>query len=458
MNEKIQHWDRTLEAWGQKYGMAGFAVALSDREKTIWQKGYGVTSTEKPWDQVTPQTLFRIASCTKLTLGFLTLIMVERGLLNLDTPVKTYLPWLTMKDESTLPSITLRRLLSHSAGLPSEFTPEGPLEESMLQSVIAEGFAQLRPLAHPEDRAFYYSNWSIRLVSCILEAVGGKSFTALVKEEILEPLGMDHSTFHLQEAATFSLAIPHQVGPSPLHRFPINATRHAAGGLFSSVEDMVKLGRVLLNKGAPLLRPESLEEMMRPQCNLFLPPYQRYGLTMRIKACESVLMYGHDGQSPPFYASIWALPEEGYTLSVTLNTEGGDPLSTQMIPALIFSTLVTSLTPPHPVDSWNVKKTSFSSAVGTYLGDRQGIFTLELQENTLFLSLQGKRYKLTPEPENGIFSYQEEAPQEAVGLADPDGGLVYVGIPCASGGSDQHIYLNGGICQEQWCSDWDTRG
>lgn len=72
---------------------------------------------------------------------------------------------------------------------------------------------------------------------------------------ILQPLGMDHTTFTLCEAATFSLAVPHRAGPEVLHYIPVNATRHAVGGLFSTVDDMAKLARLLLNDGAPLISP-----------------------------------------------------------------------------------------------------------------------------------------------------------------------------------------------------------
>ena len=117
LNTKV--WDEKVLKLKDEYGIAGMAVAVTDRNGIVWHNAYGVTSVEKPWDPVTTQTLFRIASNTKMTLGLLVMKLVEEGKLDLDAPVKKYVPWLELHDDSTLDRITLRRLLSHSAGLPS---------------------------------------------------------------------------------------------------------------------------------------------------------------------------------------------------------------------------------------------------------------------------------------------------------------------------------------------------
>lgn len=91
-------------------------------------------------------------------------------------------------------------------------------------------------------------------MSYVLQQVSGKPFTALVKQYILEPLGMERTCFSLCEAATWALSVPHKVSEkgelSVLHFIPVNATRHAAGGLFSTVNNLTCLARVLLNGGA----------------------------------------------------------------------------------------------------------------------------------------------------------------------------------------------------------------
>lgn len=344
-----ERWERKIREFMDTYGIAGLAVAVSDREKILWHNAYGVTSVEKPWDKVTTQTLFRIASCTKITLGILVMRLVEEGRLDLDAPIIQYVPWLQFRDNSTRDRITIRRLLSHSAGLPSEYTPDGPHDEDKLEEVLKEGLSTLEPVTRPEDQLYYYSNWGIRLVAYAVQSIMGKPFTQLEKEYILQPLGMDHTTFTLCEAATFSLAVPHRAGPEVLHYIPVNATRHAVGGLFSTVDDMAKLARLLLNDGAPLISPASMREMMTPQTSLYLNYRNEYGITMRLKQYKTIALAGHDGQSPPYFASIWTVPERGFAVTLTLNTDGGDILSTNLIPELILDDLCAL---PKSVELW----------------------------------------------------------------------------------------------------------
>ena len=80
-------WEKELSRWMEEKKIAGAAAALTDRDRILWEQGFGVTSAEKPWDRVSPQTLFRIASNTKFTVGLCAMILWERGLLDFDAPV-----------------------------------------------------------------------------------------------------------------------------------------------------------------------------------------------------------------------------------------------------------------------------------------------------------------------------------------------------------------------------------
>lgn len=429
-------WQKKIENLMAQYRIAGLAVAVTDRNCTIWHQGFGVTSVEKPWDPVTTETLFRIASCTKLTVGLLTMQMVEQGKLNLDVPVGTYVPWFQLADRSTEDRITLRRLLSHTAGLPSEYTPDGPHDEDKLEEVLREGFSGLTPVADPDDKLFYYSNWGVRLISWILQDITGMPFTALVKKNILEPLGMDHSTFTLCEAATYSLAIPHKPGPEVLHFIPVNATRHAAGGMFSTVDDLTALARVLLNNGAPLVKPESLQQMMRPECSLFLNYQSDYGITMFIKEYKDVVICGHYGESPPYYTSVWTAPKYGIGVTCSLNTEGGAPVGVDIIPKFIFDEIIGL---PQEWDIWEPGVADLAVEElheGLYLSDPFGLLRLEKREDKFILSIGEKELILTPHRRKGIY-FVNDGEQSIV-----------IGLPAATEGSTEHIFINSMLCRK----------
>lgn len=430
-----ERWERKIREFMDTYGIAGLAVAVSDREKILWHNAYGVTSVEKPWDKVTTQTLFRIASCTKITLGILVMRLVEEGRLDLDAPIIQYVPWLQFRDNSTRDRITIRRLLSHSAGLPSEYTPDGPHDEDKLEEVLKEGLSTLEPVTRPEDQLYYYSNWGIRLVAYAVQSIMGKPFTQLEKEYILQPLGMDHTTFTLCEAATFSLAVPHRAGQEVLHYIPVNATRHAVGGLFSTVDDMAKLARLLLNDGAPLISPASMREMMTPQTSLYLNYRNEYGITMRLKQYKTIALAGHDGQSPPYFASIWTVPERGFAVTLTLNTDGGDILSTNLIPELILDDLCAL---PKSVELWESGRYCPERErlhEGTYLGDANGLFSLQMIDGKPVLRDKDGEHLLYPHSRSGVYYYTAGTQR------------VCVGLPAVNGGSADHLMLQSLLCR-----------
>lgn len=434
LNTKV--WDEKILKLKDEYGIAGMAVAVTDRNGIVWHNAYGVTSVEKPWDPVTTQTLFRIASNTKMTLGLLVMKLVEEGKLDLDAPVKKYVPWLELHDDSTLDRITLRRLLSHSAGLPSEYTPDGPRDEDKTESILKEGLATLDPIALPEDKLYYYSNWSIRLAAYVVQSIIGKPFSVLDKEYVLKPLCMDHTMFSLTEAATYSFAVPHKKGPKVLHYIPVNAVRHPVGGLWSCVDDMTKLARVILNDGAPLVSKASMDQMKTPESDLFLNYFNSYGLTMRIKQYKDIVIYGHDGQSPPYFTSIWTVPEKGYAVCFCLNTDGGDILSTNLVPELIFDDLCELPSEWDHYEKGAYDPASEKAAAGSYIGDAVGLFQLTYEEGIPYIVLRDGKYPLISHKRTGVYWFERGGKRSCVG------------IPAAAGGSPRHLMLDSMLCRK----------
>lgn len=320
--------------------IAGMAIALTDRENVVWEQGFGVTSVEKPWDKVSGNTLFRIASNTKFTVGLCVMRLAEQGLLDPDAPLINYLPWFTLTDRKAADKITIRKLLSHTAGLPKEYTPDGPREESRLEEVLKETVPMLTPLWDPAENRYLYSNYGVRLAACAMERIAGKKYSVLCRELVLDPLGMEHSTFDLFQAATYELALPHQKDddgePKVEHRFHENAARYAAGGLFSSVHEMTALARVKLNEGCPLISEESWEQMSSPVVRMNgIDQEGWYGLTLMKRIFDGTVLYGHTGSHPPFYSCIWTEPESGIGIAFCINTEGGQEFTNHLVPGLL---------------------------------------------------------------------------------------------------------------------------
>ncbi len=111
--------EQHIEAQMKAARIPGLALAIVKDQEVIYAKGFGVTSVEDGGLPVTPQTLFRIGSTTKPLTGTAVMRLVEDGKLNLDRPVREYVDWLTFSEEGAIDRVTLRMLMSHTAGLPT---------------------------------------------------------------------------------------------------------------------------------------------------------------------------------------------------------------------------------------------------------------------------------------------------------------------------------------------------
>lgn len=301
--------------------IAGMAVAITDREKVIFAEGFGVESIERPEVGVTPKSLFRIASITKVVTGMTVLSLAEEGKLSLDTRVKEILPWFTLTDKNTEENVTLGHLLSHTAGFPAEYTPEGPREESALEPSLQAGLPGL-PMQFPLGEGYLYSNWGIRLASLMAEKVTGKRFTQLAQERVLQPLGMHMTTFDLHIAATYPICLPHTEENGHFrvfHKLQENAARQAAGGLYSNAIDLCRLARCLLNDGEKVLQKASIDEMKavrgKPKA------FDGYGITLFSHNGENGQVYFHPGSAPPYATSLYIHPASGLGVVTLMNTQ-----------------------------------------------------------------------------------------------------------------------------------------
>ena len=324
----MYNFEQTIEQWREKERVAGIALAITDRERVIYSRGFGVESTDRPAVPVTGKSMHRAASVTKIFSGITMLKLVDEGLLSLDEPVRTYVPWLTLEDEEAAARITLRHLLSHTAGLPKEYTPEGARDEAALGPTLRVELPAAKLVAKPGEGKYLYSNLGIRLASLCAERVTGKRFTELVEEAVLSPLGMQQTTFDLRVAATYPISVPHERdangNPVPYRRIKENAARMAAGGLYSNAEDLCRMARCLLRgckteDGTPILRAETFAEM----CRVHAVPDDKYtyGLTMRMQALCGHTLYGHHGYAPPYSSGLFVDPLSGFGVAVMLNTD-----------------------------------------------------------------------------------------------------------------------------------------
>ena len=308
--------------------IAGMSVAITDRDRVVKSYKFGVMNVEETQMGMADDPLYRIASITKIVTGLTILVLVDRGVLDIDRPVKKYWPELELSDKKAEETMTLRHLLSHTAGFPKEYTPDGYRDESALEQSLMEGLPTLELVSLPGEGKYLYSNWGIRLASLVAEKQTGKRFSVLAEELILAPLGMKKTTFDIRRAITYPLSLPHvengEGGLKVSHYMKENAARYAAGGLYSTPSELCILGRFLLrggvtDNGERIVSERSMREMLTVHATRDEED-SYYGLTLFLREHNGIFTMGHLGSAPPYATSIFVDPQSGFGVVTLMNT------------------------------------------------------------------------------------------------------------------------------------------
>ncbi len=309
-------------------GEVGLAVALAD-DGSIWSRGFGRMDRDRP-DPVTPSTLFQVGSISKLLTAWGVMRLVERGQVELDEPVNAYLEgWRVPTGEFDPDGVTVRRLLSHTAGInvPSlsgvDLDAELPGLVDDLNRRDPDGNPGIRITTEP-GTAFMYSGGGYMVLQLLIEEVTGESFAEYMRKEVLEPLGMNRSTFGWSPDVARSVATPHSDDPERDGRHRL-FTGLAGAGLYTSAEDFSRLlaahfvGQAGEPVGRGVLDPSTLASMMVPDSVA-----ATYGLGYEIyRLPGGGYAAGHSGSNVGWKANLIIVPELNLGAAVVTNADQG---------------------------------------------------------------------------------------------------------------------------------------
>jgi CubicO group peptidase (beta-lactamase class C family) len=327
----------SVAVWGRdavasamaKSDTGAVSVALWSGGQVVWQEAFGWADSEAKIRAGT-QTRFNIGSVSKVLAALSAMILQDRGLLTLDTPVVRYLPEFSMLSDGYR-RITVRHLLSHSSGLPGthtrnvfSFAPHTDYAANA-ESALADTH-----LKHEPGELAVYCNDGFTMIERVVLALTGQSYPAFVRTAILEPLGMDQSSFTLAPFAEGSFAHPHDGKQWPQEFVSAFAT----GGLSSTPGDMLRLGRMLLGagmfEGRRIVSAAGVAEMGRNQTSALLinpSPDLQIGLgwdNVRQSGMRAVgqTAWQKNGGTAFFTSEFYVLPEADMVLMLTGNSLG----------------------------------------------------------------------------------------------------------------------------------------
>ncbi len=262
--------DAVVEKAMRTHNVPGVSVAVVENGAVSWAKGYGLADTVQELP-VTPDTVFDAASIAKPVTAWAIMTLVEDGRLNLDAPIEQYLTrWHLPPSEYDHDQITIRRILSHTAGLstdgdmgvePGEYVPT--VEEALNGAVL--GMLPLH-VAYPPGEEYHYSSIGYTLLEIAVEEVTGESFASYIQREVLDPLGMLNSSYEMTPELQAKAAVGHDWynHPMPFYQY----STKAQGGLRTTPTDLAIFMAASMPgpNGEPIGRdvitPESVAEIL----------------------------------------------------------------------------------------------------------------------------------------------------------------------------------------------------
>jgi CubicO group peptidase (beta-lactamase class C family) len=326
----VVDWGReAVKAAMAKSGTGAVSVALWSGGEVVWQEAFGWADREARIEAGT-QTRFNIGSVSKVLAALSAMILQDRGLLTLDTPVARYLPEFRMLSDGYR-RITVRHLLSHASGLPGThirnvfaFAPHTDYAAN------AEAALADTHLKHEPGELAVYCNDGFTLIERVVLALTGTSYPEFVRTAILEPLGMNRSSFTLGSFAEGSFA--HPVDGKQWKQEFVSA--YATGGLASTPGDMLRLGRMFLGagmlEGRRIVSAAAVAEMGRNQTGTLLvnpSPEYHIGLgwdNVRQPGMSAVgqTAWQKNGGTAFFSSEFYVLPQTDMVLMLTGSSLG----------------------------------------------------------------------------------------------------------------------------------------
>ena len=192
--------------------------------------------------------------------------LVERGELDLDAALRTYLPHLKLSDADVAARVTMRHLLTHTGGwLGDYFDDVGPGEDALAR--ICSSMSEL-PQLTPLGDVWSYNNAGFYLAGRVIEVVTGLPYEQAVQELLLDPLGLEQTLFFAEDVMTRRFAVGHDRNNAVARPWPIGRAHHPAGGLASTVRDLLRYARFHLGDGEGILTRASLDQMQKIQVDV----------------------------------------------------------------------------------------------------------------------------------------------------------------------------------------------
>jgi D-alanyl-D-alanine carboxypeptidase len=341
---------RIVDGSRKRIPSPGLSVAVRLADGTTWTGVSGDRQLSPP-RPVEPDTVFAIASITKTFVTAAVLQLVEEGRLSLDDPLSRFVP-----DFPRAGRVTIRQLLGHTSGIHDYFTSPTYLRQVFADRSRGWTADQILDLAGAPycqpGRCFHYSNTNFVLLGLVIEEVAGRPLSRVIRERLLDPLGLERTVFQPDERTPRDAAhghlwaggssfVDHTLRSRVLPHRSASTVAWAAGAMASTAYDLARWAQALY--AGDVVSEASRAEM------LTFRRRDEYGLGTRTRDFAGYRAVGHLGGIRGYELAMWYFPEQGASI-VVLSNRGiySTDRTVRMLARSLFTRLEGSGAPPDP--------------------------------------------------------------------------------------------------------------
>ncbi|MFD7326489.1 serine hydrolase domain-containing protein [Streptomyces sp. NPDC059875] len=318
-----------IEQTATKFGVPGAALAVWADGREVYAFN-GVTSLDNPLP-VDKDTLFQLGSATKTFTATALMRLVADGRVELDAPVRRYVPELVLSDEKAAAEITVLNLLNHTSGLDWNLIVDTGDGDDALAAFV-EKMADLEFIGEPGARASY-SQAGFNLLGRVLENVTGLTYERAIASLLLEPLGLSNSFFGTADVMTRRFAVGHNPDEegnlAVAKEWPLTRGNNPGGGLAASAADVLgwarfQLGDGRTENGEELLPAELLHRMRKQTVELRGSNLgDGFGICWFLREVDGARTIEHGGSTNGQFVELLIVPERNFAV-VAMSNSGTD--------------------------------------------------------------------------------------------------------------------------------------
>lgn len=388
--------------------VVGAGYAIFDDKDVIWHDSYGFAN-KMTNEQASFTTKFLIGSVTKVFTAVAILQLQEKSIIHIDSSVSFYLPEFAINQRfKDSKPITIRDILTHHAGLPSDIFVHKFAENPPYFSEIINHLNK-QYTCFPVGEIKSYSNLGYALLGVIIERTSGITYQAYVENNILLPLEMEHSGFYLSTDIKNDISGAYDIESEESVELPIFDV--PAGAIYSTVEDMSKFGKAFLNTGHPILQPETIKlmfDIQNKEVDFDLYDKSAICFNFKNKAGELGRVLEHGGATMYHRAQLYIAPDAKIGGIMLSNSPQGIKnawkLNEQFMVEYIRQHAIDvepNTIPEKPFNFTSIKDKNLKSYIGDYVMPGMNC-EFQWKHDNIYATIQGNSFYILPKDDHSF--------------------------------------------------------